>query len=305
VEVARTPWDSISGQDAVKARLREAIEWPRTHRAAFAELGITPPRGVLLFGPPGCSKTMMARAMATSGAMSFVSVKGPELFSKYVGDSEKAVAAVFAKARAAAPCVLFFDEFDALGGARDGDGEGEGGGGGVGVRVVAQLLQEMDACGGSGGGVEAAEGEEEPPTVVVVAATNRPDLIDPALLRPGRMDTHLYVGLPDAGARANMARVQLTGVAAAVDVTPERVAEATQGASGAEVCGVIRDACSRALVEGVQEKGAPPPLLRWHHVQAAAASCTRQCDEAMLAFYRGWQERGYGKGAHNPRNTLQ
>jgi AAA family ATPase len=287
VEVARTPWSAISGQNAVKAALREAIEWPRIHRAAFRALGISPPRGVLLFGPPGCSKTMMARAMATSGAMSFVSVKGPELFSKYVGDSEKAVAAVFARARAAAPCVLFFDEFDALGGARDGD-DGGGEGGGVGVRVVAQLLQEMDACGG-----EPLEEEEEEEgaglTVVVVAATNRPDLIDPALLRPGRIDTHLYVGLPDANARADLARAQLAGVAAAEDVTPERVAQATDGASGAEVCSVIRDACSRALVEGASD--GPAPQLRWDHVKAAAAACTRQCDAAMLAFYEKWRSK--------------
>merc|ERR1719191_1765280 len=144
-----------------------------------------PPKGVLLYGPPGCSKTMMAKAVATETEMNFVSIKGPELFSKYVGDSERAVREVFRKARTAAPCVVFFDEIDAVGSKRDDEGSG-----GVAARVLAQLLAEMDGVGAVGA-----------KHVVVLAATNRPHVLDPALMRPGRFDRLVHVPLPDGPAR--------------------------------------------------------------------------------------------------------
>jgi len=296
VEVACTPWSSIAGQEDVKSRLREAVEWPAKYEAAYKTLGIDPPRGILLYGPPGCSKTMMARALATSDSMNFISIKGPELLSKYVGDSEKAVARVYAQARAAAPCVLFFDEFDSLGVRRDSEGEG----GGVGVRVVAQLLQEMDSGGTRGGG-----------RVLTVAATNRPDLLDRALLRPGRIDQLLYVGLPDSQARASIAsehfsrihKVKQGGVSLAEGptaivagcVTPQQVADATEGMSGAEVLGVLREAGSRALAEAmasgdvslVAEGGSAAVTLQ--HINAAASSMPRQVTPSMLQFYESWR----------------
>ena len=280
VDVAATPWDAIAGQEATKARLREAIEWPTLHAALFAHLGIRPPRGVLLYGPPGCSKTMMARAMATSGKANFIAVKGPELFSKYVGDSEKAVAEVFARARAAAPCVVFFDEFDALAAARD-DEDGAS----VNVRVVAQLLVELD---GVSSALSSAAG------VIVVAATNRPDLIDPALLRPGRMDALLYVGLPDATAREHMATGLLALVPHDAHVTPAIIAEAMKGFSGAEVVGVLRDASLRAVhaAIGTGADGADAePLLTWNHIKAALDSAPRQVTAEMLDFYAEWRGR--------------
>lgn len=294
VEVASTPWSSIAGSESVKDRLVEAIEWPSRYPALFASLGVTPTRGILLYGPPGCSKTMMARAMATSGSMNFISVKGPELLSKYVGDSEKAVAGVFVKARAAAPCVLFFDEFDSLGSAR-GDGSEGGGAGGVGVRVVAQLLQEMDGTHSRAAG----QGAEGAPVVVVVAATNRPDLIDPALLRPGRMDYLLYVGLPSEQARAAIASahldklpVHLRDGAAEGGLTGEAVARVTEGCSGAEVVGILREAASRVLQEAMAAtpSGSGESFrLTLAHVMTAAKETPKQVTAEMLTFYSRWE----------------
>lgn len=165
----RVEWRDVGGQATTKQRLREAVEWPLQRAAAFASLGIRPPRGLLLYGPPGCSKTLLVKALATEAKLNFLAVKGPELLSKWVGESERAVRQIFRRARAAAPAIIFFDELDALAGARGADA------GGAADRVVSQLLVEMD-------GVSQLSG------VVVVAATNRPDLIDSALLRPGRID---------------------------------------------------------------------------------------------------------------------
>jgi len=293
VEAPRVLWSDIGGQEEAKARLREAVDWPLAHPEAFLRMGIRPPRGVLLYGPPGCSKTMMARAMATEGKMNFIAVKGPELLSKYVGDSEKAVAEVFAKARAAAPCILFFDEVDSLAPCRGSDGDGDGGGGGaggdeggggggvsVGTRVVAQLLQELD-------GVTALR------RVVVVAATNRPDLVDPALLRPGRVDHALFVGLPDAAARAHIAAAQLARVphAAALDAPAARAAIAArlEGFSGAEVVGVFREAALACVRREARAGRAELAELAPEDLEAALAAAPRQVTPAMLGFYAKWR----------------
>jgi AAA family ATPase len=280
VEAPSVSWADIGGQEDAKARLREAVEWPLAHPEAFVRMGIRPPKGVLLYGPPGCSKTMMARAMATEGRMNFVAVKGPELFSKYVGDSEKAVADVFSKARAAAPCIVFFDEFDALAPQRGGGGADEGGGGGssVGTRVVSQLLQELD-------GVTALR------QVVVVAATNRPDLIDRALLRPGRIDRALFVGPPDTAARGRIVDLQLERVPHEAALQPgaaggarAELARLLEGFSGAEIVGVFREAALRCAREAAA--AGLDAELRADHVRAAAAATPRAITPDMLAFYQ-------------------
>ena len=231
LDVPKVYWTDIGGHDHTKQLLREAVEWPLRHPDAFERMGITPPKGVLLYGPPGCSKTMMAKALATESSLNFIAVKGPELFSKWVGESEKAVEKVFKKARAAAPSIVFFDEIDALAVQRGSGSEG----GDVRARVLSQLLSEMD-------GVEGLV------NVTIVAATNRPDLIDPALLRPGRMDRLVYIAPPDVGAREQIFRRQLERIPhASGEVDPAALAARTHGHSGAEVVAICRDAALHAM----------------------------------------------------------
>ncbi|PHJ24803.1 aaa family protein [Cystoisospora suis] len=194
IEVPHVRWDDIGGYQKVKKSLQECVEWPLKFASLFKQLKVSPPRGVLLYGPPGCSKTMMAKAVATESKMNFISVKGPELFSKWVGESERAVRDIFRKARQNAPCVIFFDEVDAMGGDRE-----TGEAGGVDSRVLSQMLNEMDGIG-------------PVREVVIIAATNRPDLLDAALLRPGRFDRLVYVPLPDWEARRDIALKMLRSI---------------------------------------------------------------------------------------------
>jgi len=236
VEIPEVRWDDIGGYADTKQALKEAVEWPIRHAWAFEAMRIEPPRGVLLYGPPGCSKTMMAKAVATETEMNFVSIKGPELFSKYVGDSERAVRDVFRKARTAAPCVVFFDEIDAVGASREGEGTG-----GVASRVLAQLLAEMDGVGG------AAQRRH----VVVLAATNRPHVLDPALLRPGRFDRLVHVPLPDEPARVAIFSRQLARMHVGEGVDAASLAARSPGRSGAEVVMVCREAALSAIREAL------------------------------------------------------
>ena len=181
INVPSVRWTDIGGQKNAKQKLLEAVEWPLKHAELFTNFGINPPKGILLYGPPGCSKTMMAKAVATESSMNFIAVKGPELLSQWVGDSEKAVRDLFRKARAAAPTIVFFDEIDALATKR---GSGSDSSSKVVDRVLSQLLVELD-------GVDPLN------QVVVLAATNLPDMLDTALLRPGRIDYLVYVKLPE------------------------------------------------------------------------------------------------------------
>ncbi|CAK0880764.1 unnamed protein product, partial [Prorocentrum cordatum] len=278
VEVPEVGWGDIGGYESTKEALREAVEWPIKFGWAFEAMCIDPPKGVLLYGPPGCSKTMMAKAVATETEMNFVSIKGPELFSKYVGDSEKAVRDVFRKARTAAPCVVFFDEVDAIGTRRD---EGSSG---VAASVLAQLLAEMD---GIGSATTARH-------VVVLAATNRPHMLDPALLRPGRFDRLVHVPLPDEAAREQIFRRQLGRMAVGPGLDAADLARRAADRTGAEVVMVCREAALLAVREALESAArgveAAPRALPGHFDRALAAVLPR-VDAETVQFYIDFEKR--------------
>ena len=230
IEVPTVHWDQIGGLEDVKEELREAVEWPLKNPEVFSRMGIRPPKGILLFGPPGCGKTLLARAVATESEANFITIKGPEVFSKWVGESEKAIREVFRKGRMAAPAVIFFDEVDSLV-PRRGMGYADSG---VTERVISQLLTEMD-------GILALE------DMVVIAATNRPDIVDPAILRPGRFDRLIYVPEPDLKARLEIFKLYTKEMPLTKDVDLPRLAGMTKSYSGADIEALCREAALNAL----------------------------------------------------------
>ncbi|OBZ81966.1 ATPase family gene 2 protein [Choanephora cucurbitarum] len=257
LEVPKVYWTDVAGQADIKQRLKESVEWPLQHPEAFLRLGIRPPKGILLYGPPGCSKTLMAKALATEAGSNFIAVKGPELFSKWVGESEKAVHEVFRKARAASPSIVFFDEIDALTVKRGASGDG---GTSVADRVLSQLLNELD-------GVEAL-------------------VNDDALLRPGRIDRILYVGPPDIHSRKEIFRIQTGKMRCDKDVDIDIIAEKSEGCSGAEAVAICQEAALFAMEEDVHIES-----VKMRHFQKALDSFTRRITPEMLQFYKDFQER--------------
>ncbi len=235
VEVPNVKWDDIGGLEKAKQELREAVEWPMKYPELFREVGIKPPKGILLYGPPGTGKTLLAKAVANESNANFISVKGPELLSKWVGESEKHVREMFRKARQVAPCIIFFDEIDSLAPRRGGIGDSH-----VTERVVSQLLTELD-------------GLEELKDVMVIAATNRPDMVDPALLRPGRIERHIYIPPPDKEARKEIFRIHTRNMPLAEDVNLDELAEKTEGYSGADIEAVCREAGLTAIREAISK----------------------------------------------------
>ncbi|KAI8370560.1 P-loop containing nucleoside triphosphate hydrolase protein [Radiomyces spectabilis] len=270
LEVPKVYWSDVGGQSEIKQRLKESIEWPLQHPEAFERLGIRPPKGILLYGPPGCSKTLMAKALATEAGSNFIAVKGPELFSKWVGESEKAVREVFRKARAASPSIVFFDEIDALTVKRGGSGDG---GTSVADRVLSQLLNELD-------------GIEPLVNVTVVAATNRPDIIDSALLRPGRIDRILYVGPPDIESRCEIFKIQSRKMTCDSDVDIQELAAMSEGCSGAEAVAICQEAALLAMEEDTEIDS-----IKRRHFLKALSSFTRRITPEMLQFYADFQKR--------------
>jgi len=228
IETPNVHWDEVGGLEEVKQALKEAVEWPLKNPERFTRLGIQPPKGILLHGPPGCGKTLLARAVATESEANFISIRGPEIFSKWVGESEKAIRETFRKARMAAPSIIFFDEFDALVPARGSAGDNR-----VSERVISQLLTEID-------GLMSLQ------NIVVIAATNRPDIIDPAILRPGRFDRRVYIPPPDSEARLRILQIK-TKEMPLEKVKVEDLAKKMQGYSGADIDAVCREAAINAL----------------------------------------------------------
>ncbi len=260
--VAETPdvsFDDVGGLEEAKQVLREAVEWPLSYGPLFEATDTEPPSGVLLYGPPGTGKTLLARALAGESDVNFVSVAGPELLDKYVGESEKAVREVFDRARQAAPAIVFFDEVDAIAGVRGDAGEAT-------ERVVSQLLTELD-------------GLTENPNLVVLAATNRRESLDPALLRPGRLESHVEVPAPDAEARRKILDVHAEGKPLSDDVDLDELAADTEGLSGAQLEALLRAASMRAIRELATELGptaaaerADEVEIRGDHLAAARES---------------------------------
>lgn len=234
VESPDVKWDDIGGLSQVKQELVESVEWPLTYAKLFAHMDAEPPKGILLYGPPGTGKTMLAKAVATESQANFISIKGPEFLSKWVGESEKAVREVFRKARQAAPSVIFLDEIDSIAPSRSsGTSDSH-----VTERVISQILTELD-------------GLESLNSVIVIAATNRPDIIDPALLRPGRFDRLIEIGLPDEKGRLEILKIHAATKPLADDINLEEIAKKTEKYSGADLSAIVNEAVMLAIRECV------------------------------------------------------
>jgi transitional endoplasmic reticulum ATPase len=262
-------WKDIGGLAEAKRELQEAVEWPMRYPDMYKKLGHAIPKGVLLHGPSGNGKTMLAKAVATESEANFIGVKGPELISKWVGESEKGIREIFRKARQAAPCVIFFDEIDSIAPTR---------GGGMGMntsteRMVSQLLTEMD-------GIQEMQG------VVVIAATNRPDMIDTALIRPGRFDKIVYLPNPDKKTREKILEIYTRGKPISRDIDLGKLVDKTEGFSGADVSAIINSAISLVLHEYLQRYPTPEEaakhvseaIVSMHHFEEAVKKIKTQRD---------------------------
>ena len=261
VEIPKTRWDQVGGLNEVKQKLKETVEWPLTNPEGFERLGITPPRGMVLYGPPGTGKTLIAKAVATESSANFIAIKGPEVMSKWVGESEKKLREVFRKAKQVSPCIIFLDELDALAPARTGGSENK-----VSDRLVDQLLTSMD-------GLENLEG------VIIIGATNRPEIIDPALLRPGRFDRMLLVNEPDEEARKMILEIHTRNMPLK-KVNLDKIATKMVGYTGADIEGVVREAAILALREDGEAKE-----VTSKHFDAALEEVTPSVTEDTVKYY--------------------
>ncbi len=261
VETPDVSWEDIGGLEDVKDKLKEAVEWPLKKPEVFRRMGIRPPKGILLYGPPGTGKTMLAKAVARESEANFILINGPSLLSKWVGDSEKAVREVFRKARQTAPTILFFDEIDSMVPKRTGEGNN------VFERVVNQVLTEID-------------GLESLNDVVVIGATNRPDMLDPALLRPGRFDRIILTPIPKAEGRKQIFKIYVEKMPVAKEVTADALAGLTEGYVGADIEGVCREAAMIALREDMKAKE-----IAMEHFRKAMETVKPSVDESVMEAY--------------------
>lgn len=261
VEIPNVRWKDIGGLHELKQELREAIEWPLKYRSVFAYANANPPKGIFLYGPPGTGKTLVAKAVANESELNFISIKGPELLSKWVGESEKGIREIFRKARQAAPCIVFFDEIDAIAPIRGRDS----GDSNVTERMISQLLTELD-------GLEVLK------NVVVIAATNRPDIVDPALLRSGRFDRHIYVPPPDRDSRVQIIKIHTKNIPIGEDVNIERLADITENYTGADIASFISAAVMAAIRQHLFKY--EDPLEAEKHVKELTVNM-QQIEDAM------------------------
>ena len=263
VETPDVNWSDIGGMAEIKNKLKEAVEWPLKKPEVFKRMGIRPPKGILLYGPPGTGKTLLAKAVAKESEANFILVNGPSLLSKWVGESEKAVREIFRKARQTAPTILFFDEIDALVPRRSSGGDSK-----VNERIVNQMLTEMD-------------GLESLNDVVIIGATNRPDIVDPALLRQGRFDRIILTTVPDTDARKNIFKIYLDKMTISEDVQENKLADKTKGYVGADIQGVCREAAMVALREDITAKE-----VKMSHFLAALNAVKASVDKDTEEAYK-------------------
>eukprot|EP00741_Cyanophora_paradoxa_P022393 tig00021463_g21619.t1 len=321
VEVPNVSWEDIGGLENVKRELQETVAYPVEHPDKFAKFGMSPSKGVLFYGPPGCGKTLLAKAIANECQANFISIKGPELLTMWFGESEANIRELFDKARGAAPCVLFFDELDSVARARGGS---QGDAGGAADRVINQLLTEMDGVGAK-------------KSVFIIGATNRPDIIDPAILRPGRLDQLIYIPLPDEPSRLQIFKSCLRKSPVAKDVDLDYLARVTKGFSGADITEICQRACKYAIRESIEaeirtekEKQAraaageevmdtgdapdPVPEITRAHFEESMKFARRSVSDADIRKYEMFAQtlhtsRGFGasefKFPDNPNANLQ
>ena len=268
VEVPQVTWDEVGGLSDTKEKLREMVEWPQKHPERFKRMGIDVPKGILLYGLPGTGKTLLAKAVANEANANFISIKGPEIFSKFVGESEESIREVFKKARQVAPCILFIDEIDSIATRRGNRSDS-----GVGDRVVNQLLTELD-------GIESLEG------VTVIAATNRPDLIDPAILRPGRIDRNIEVEVPGLEARKKILEVHTRDMPLHKDIDIEKLAEETKGYVGSDIESLCREAGMFSLRNNPDSEE-----VKWEDFEAAMEEVQPTATDENVEHYRQMMKR--------------
>jgi len=269
VEVSSVKWEDIGGLEEVKQKLIEAIEWPLKYPEKFSRMGISPPKGVLLYGPPGCGKTLLAKAVANESDANFILVNGPEIFSKWVGESEKAIREIFRKARMAAPSIIFFDEIEAIAMKKELLGDDSG----VSYRVISQLVTEID-------------GVKKLSDVIVIGATNRPDLIDPAMLRPGRLDWLVYVPPPDEKARLQILRIYTKKMPLSPDVSLEYLAKITEGYSGADLENLCREAALQAMRRDINSE-----IVTFNDFENALKTIKPSISPSMIKEYERIKEK--------------
>ncbi|MEE8181632.1 MAG: CDC48 family AAA ATPase [Nitrosopumilaceae archaeon] len=284
VEIPNVHWKDIGGLNELKQELKSAVEWPLKYKAVFAYANVKPPKGIFLYGPPGTGKTLIAKAVANESESNFISIKGPELLSKWVGESEKGVREIFRKARQAAPCVVFFDEIDAIAPIRGRDS----GDSNVTERMISQLLTELD-------GLEVLK------DVVVIAASNRPDIVDPALLRSGRFDRHLYVPPPDRDSRIQIIKIHTKNIPMAEDVNIEHLADITENYTGADIASFISTAMMVSIRQHVfkyedpveAEKHVKELMVNMQQIEDAMKK-TRPLSKQETEWYKRIEEK-FGK----------
>jgi len=290
IEMPSVTWDDIGGLEDVKRELKETVQYPVLHADKFEFFGMSPSKGVLFYGPPGCGKTLLAKAIANECKANFISIKGPELLTMWFGESEANVRDLFDKARQAAPCVIFFDEMDSIAKAR---GSGGAGGSEAGDRVINQILTEIDGVGSK-------------KSVFVIGATNRPDILDPAVMRPGRLDQLIYIPLPDYESRLSVFKANLRKSPLADDVDLEQLANRTDGFSGADITEVCQRACKLAIRHEIDKqlaaeaeaakKGLPEPeqaddgLLDMKIFNEAMSTARKSVSKSELAKYLGFKK---------------